>query len=181
MPSKSMDEESLFFIFHSILFTLSVKTLAQGMSIKYTDMKTCFQITYLETYLSKSILYYGCLCLNALLMVRKQHVACSPHVAQLKVLENIIFTYVDSIHYFIRQGRNHPLSCYDHCVATARCQWIKISFNAKKKPILLILNRLHNWLLSLKSSCNLHAWISDHVAHKWQQLDAPVLGTKHYL
>jgi hypothetical protein len=77
-----------FFVFHStILFTLSVKTLAQGMPIKYTDMKTCFQIKYLETYLSKSILYYGCLCLNALLMLRKQHATYSPHMAHLKILE----------------------------------------------------------------------------------------------
>jgi len=50
-----------------------------------------------------------------------------------------------------------------------------------KKKKLLILNRLHNWLLPLKGSYNLHAWIYDHVAHKWQQLDAPILGTKHYL
>jgi hypothetical protein len=83
-----MKGHSVLLLFHSsILFTLSVKTLAQGMSIKYTDMKTCFQITYLETYLSKSILYYGCLCLNALLMIRNQHVTCSPHVAHLKILE----------------------------------------------------------------------------------------------
>jgi hypothetical protein len=77
---------------------------------------------YLETYESKSILYYGSLCLNALLMLRKQHVTCSPHVAHLKILEKIIFTCVDSINYLIVQGRTHPLSHHGHCVATARCQ-----------------------------------------------------------
>jgi len=119
--------------FIDFIHSFCQNTIAQGMSIKYTDMKTCFKSTYLETYLSKSILYYGCLCSNAVLMLWTQHVTCSTHVTHLKILQKkIIFTYVDSIHYLIRQSITHPLSHYDHCVATARCQWIKISFNAKK-------------------------------------------------